>query len=416
MKYKRIEKNGYTLHMIKTNNFKSIYVDLSFIIDSDKEKITKMNFLNSLLTYSSKKYKTNRDLEIRKEELYSSSIEGYNYKMGNYFVSCLNLSCLNDKYTEKGNFDLSLDLLSEVLYKPNIVNKSYDDSSFNAIKLAMKNDILSVEEDGVKYSLVRMLDQMGDEKYSLHEFGYLKELDEITKENICDFYNYFINNSHLDITIVGDIDFIEIENLITSKFKWKYKDIPKDIIINHDSFNKEKTLCIDYPSTQGKLSIGYKIDKLTEFESNYVLPLYNIILGGDSESRLFKEVREKRSLCYFIYSNYDRKSNIFYISSGITKNNLDEVITLIKKETLDMSSNISDKELERAKVNYLELLDRIDDSLVQISSLYYQKELFNTELINGRKNNINKVTKEDIYKLSNKIKIDTIYLLGGSND
>ena len=79
MKYKKTKIDNYNLHMINIDNFKSITVDVIFSIPTSKEVITKSNFLFSILDFSSKKYSTRRELEIEKENLYSSEIDILNF-------------------------------------------------------------------------------------------------------------------------------------------------------------------------------------------------------------------------------------------------------------------------------------------------------------------------------------------------
>ena len=328
MEYIKRELNGYKLHMIKLDTFKSITVELSFILPISKENITKSIFLNNMMNYSSKKYPTMRNLEIEKEELYSASIDGFNYKMGNNYVTGFTMNILEDKYTENGNFLKGLELLKEIIINPNISNSSFDKDSFNVIKSNMKIDILGTEEDSQKLSVVRMLDSITDNNSSLHEYGYLEELDKITSNNLVDFYNYFLSNTRLDVFIVGNFDFNEVEEWFKNNFSWNNinYDLSNTFIIQDKSL-KEKIIIDNYPSIQGKLSIGFTMHNLSSFESIYVLPIYNFILGGDSNSRLFTSVREKNSLCYYINSNYDRKANYYYLTSGINKDNLNKVIS-----------------------------------------------------------------------------------------
>ena len=358
MEYIKRELNGYKLHMIKLDTFKSITVELSFILPISKENITKTIFLNNIINYSSKKYPTMRSLEIEKEELYSSSIDGVNYKMGNYFVTGLTMNILEDKYTEKDNLIKGLDLLKELIINPNITNDSFDKDGFNVIKSNMKLDILGVEEDIQRLSVIRMLDSITNNNSSLHEYGYLEELDKITSKNLVDFYKYFLENTRLDIFIIGNFDFNIIENWFKNNFYWNNKkyDLNNTFVIQNKS-SKEKIIIDKYPSNQGKLSVGFTMHNLSKYESIYVLPIYNFLLGGDSNSRLFTSVREKNSLCYYINSNYDRKANYYYLTSGINKDNLDKVISIIKQEINDIKiGNITDKEIKRSKTNYLEIL------------------------------------------------------------
>ena len=63
-----------------------------------------------------------------------------------------------------------------------------------------------------------------------------------------------------------------------------------------------KTVIENQAISQSQLALGYKIDKTSDFERRYVLNVLTYILGGGSDSKLFKEVREKNSLCYSITS------------------------------------------------------------------------------------------------------------------
>ena len=142
-----------------------------------------------------------------------------------------------------------------------------------------------------------------------------------------------------------------------------------------------------------------------------------MILGGSSESKLFRNVREKNSLCYYISSNSNKIDNLLFITSGITKNNFDKVIKLIRKEINEIKKgNFTLEEIEKAKIRYISLMDEMYDYPSQIISYYYAAEILNSDLPEERKKMIDKVTKEDIISVSNKIYMDTIYLLGGEDD
>ena len=155
---------------------------------------------------------------------------------------------------------------------------------------------------------------------------------------------------------------------------------------------------------QSKLTIGCKLENLTEFEKNYVLTLYNIILGGGSESLLFQKIREENSLCYYISSSSNKVDNLLIISSGISKSNFKKTVSLIKKELKNIEKgNFDEGLIERAKIRYKSILDEIYDYPNQIISAYYAVEVLNTDFPEVRKEKIMSVTKEDIIKMSKKI-------------
>ena len=420
MKYIKKVLGSYNLHMLRTHRFKTVTIDLIFRKKIKKEEITKRNVLADLLTFSSKNYPTRRQMSIKQQDLYACEVDFSCYRLGNYYNTDISLLCLNEKYTEKGMFEETIKYLSDIIFNPNVTNNKFDSTSFEIIKNNTIKQIQSIEEDTRKYSLVKMLENMGEkETYSLHGFGYLEDLEDINEENIYEYYKEFIRTSGLDIFIIGDIDFDEVERLFKENFKFNiYHKKDNDFIIEHKKIRKQpKKITEEYPSAQAKLSIGCKIKDLTEFERNYALTIFNMILGGSSESKLFRNVREKNSLCYYISSNSNKIDNLLFITSGITKNNFDKVVKLVKEQISEIrKGNFTDEEIEKAKIRYISLVDEMYDYPSQIISYYYATEILNSDLPEDRKKMVDKVTREDIISVSNKIHMDTIYLLGGEDD
>lgn len=418
MQYKKTEVGPYNLHMIKTKRFKTVNMQIILSDEVKKEDITRRNFLSDILTYSSKKYKTKRDISIESQNLYAASIYSTSYRLGNYYNTDINLYFLNEKYSEENMTEKSLDFLSEIIFNPNVENNKFDSASFNVIKNNMHIQIESVKEDTRKYSMIRMLENMSkDAPYSYHGFGYLEDLDKITEENLYEYYKELLRKCSIDIFVIGDIDFTKMEKLIKEKFKFNvFKKKKNSPILYHNSIRtRPKTIIEKDNINQSKLAIGCKMKDLTDFEKNYVLTLYNIILGGGSESLLFQNVREKNSLCYYVSSASNKVDNLLIISSGISKENFKKALILIKKEMKNIGSgNFPDEMIEKAKIRYNSIIDEIYDYPNQIISAYYASEVLKVDFPEVRKKKIMEVTKEDIVSLSKKIKMDTIYLLEGN--
>ena len=160
------------------------------------------------------------------------------------------------------------------------------------------------------------------------------------------------------------------------------------------------------------------ISKLTKYERDYVLPIYNLLLGGGVDSKLFKNVREKHSLCYTISSFVRTLDNTVTIVAGIDNNNFNKCIDLIKKYVQEIKRGKFDtRDIKVAKEYLITSLDDIYEDSNSIISYYFSKDLLKLDEIDIRKEKINKVKKHEIIRLSKKIKIDTIFNLeGGSND
>lgn len=408
---------SYKLHIIKTNKFKTVSMKIVFSSIVKKENITITNFLADILTFSSKKYPTKKDLGIALQDLYAMNAFSNCYRIGKLYNMDISTSFLNEKYTEEGCFEKSIKLLSELVFNPNFSGDSFDENTFNIIKRFTADQINSISENTRKLSLIKMLENMGSDKtYSYHGYGYIEDLNKITPKALYEFYKRFMSSSKIDIYVLGDVDVENTKSLIRDNFGFKSCELgEKDYMIYHDEY-KENLEKIEEPFkvSQSKLSIGCKIEKLNKYESNYVLPIYTMILGGGSDSKMFREIREKKSLCYYISATANKLDNILFITSGISSANYDMVLELVKKNMDDMKKgDFSSEDIEKAKLQYVTMLDELQESAFQIISSYYSIDNLGYDSIETRKEMIKNVSYEEIKSISSKIHLDTAYLLKG---
>lgn len=218
--------------------------------------------------------------------------------------------------------------------------------------------------------------------------------------------------------MLGDIDINEIKNILISKMKIKTIKKPKGShYIKHTAFRKRSKTVIEQKSiNQSKLVVGCKLKNITPFETNYVSNLYSYILGGSADSILFKNVREKHSLCYYINSSINKISNVLMIESGIDKKDYKKAVRLIKKQLKNMTlGKFDEKYIENGKITYLNACKELCDSPRDLLNIYISNEYLDTDLLEKREKEINKVTKNDIIKFANKVYLDTVYLLEGTD-
>lgn len=417
MDYIKKDLSSYNLHMIKTNKFKSINIEVIFSGPIKKEHITLNNFLSTMLTYSTKKYNTKIAFSKKAEDLYATSVFANGYRLGKKYNIDFNMRVLNDKYTENGLLEKTIDFLYEIIFNPNIKNNEFDLTSFSIVKNNEKSQIERFKEDQRSYSTLKLLEYYDkDAPFSYNLKGYLDDLEKITPKTLYEYYKYFIKNNSIDIFIIGDIDFDYVEEIISKKLVFNNKkDLISDVIVDYKPHRKKIQKIVESDNTnQAKLSIACSLENLTKYEKNYVLNIYNIILGGSADSKFFKNIREKFSLCYYVVSSAYKLDNLIIISSGINKENFNKMLILIEKEMADMKNgNFNEEDIDKAKKYYISALDEIEDNPSQIIASYYAIDKLGIDTLEDRKKKIEKVTKKDIMSLANKIFIDTVYLLGG---
>ena len=420
MEYKKYDIGPYNLHVINTSKFKTVTIRVNFKRPCIKNEITKRTLLSYLLTESCKEYDTRRKMEIEVENLYNLKYTSYNVLSGNYNMLCFEEEFINEEYTKPEYFNKSLDFIFNLIFKPNIDNNRFNSNSFNLCKKLLKEKIDTIKEDPSLYSNLRMKEEMDNKSViSYRSIGYISDLEKINEKNIYEYYLDILKNDIVDIFIIGNIEPSKVFKIVTKSFN--INTIKKENlshIVSHKKYRKNvKVVKEKMNIEQSKLIIGFKLKDLTDFERKYVMGIYSYILGGGPDSKLFKEVREKNSLCYSISSSYNGVFNILKISAGIDSKNYSKTIKLIKKAIKDMSlGNFSDRDIKCAIMTYKNTYKEIMDNPSSILSSYVSMEYLKLDSFSKREKEILKVTKDMIVSVSSKINLDTIYLLEGIDD
>jgi predicted Zn-dependent peptidase len=417
MQYKKYTIGPYNLHIIKTDKFKTINIDITFRRPIVKEEITIRNFLSDLLLNSTAKYPSSRLLAIEAENLYGLKLSNQNMRIGNYAFTSFNLSILNSKYTEEGMLERSFNLLLDIIFNPNVEGNKFNSKAFKIVKNEIEAEIKSIKDNMTKYSLIRMLEEMDSSlPISYRGYGYLEDLEKITEENSYEYYQTMIKSDLVDIFVLGDIDISDIKKMVTKHIPIntiKRKKVP--IVIEHKKIRKRIKKVVDHEDIyQSKLSIGCKLEKLTDFERKYVVGMYGVILGGPTSSKLFSVVREKHSLVYYINAQAKVTDNLLLIYAGIDKGKFDKTLRLVRLEMDKIKKGlITDEDLDKAKQMSVNAIKVAEDSPRSIIDAYIAKELLKSDDLEEKKRKLMLVTKEDIIKVSKKVKMDTVFLLEG---
>lgn len=420
MKYLVKDLGAYKLHLIKTDKFKTITTRVSFREPVVKSEITMRNILCDIFTQSTEKYPNKRSLTIKAQDLYAADIQATNSRLGNYITTDIYLSVLNDKYTEEGNFKSALEFLSEIIFHPDVNNGKFNKEKLDIVKTSCSDSLNSMKEDAAFYSLVRMLEEFDKKSPSGYRMmGYVEDLDKITEESLYQYYLKMLNTNFIDIFVIGDICFDEVVELIKDNFSLNsYKKQKVSYFLSEKKPRVRKNIIKETVSnSQSKLSIGCMISDLSKYERNYPLTLYNVILGGGCDSKLFKRVREENSLCYTINSVPNKLDNLLIIRAGIDKVNYKKTVSVIDECMNEMKKgNFTESDINIAKEYYNTALDDVEESPSRIIENYFLSDLIGTDTIEEKRTKMNKVTKEEIIKVAKKVKMDTIFLLEGDND
>ena len=415
MKYKKHNLGKYNLHIITTNRFKKVSVMINFKRKINKEDMTIRRLLSDCLLESSLKYPSRRLIDMEVEDLYGISITSNAYTSGNYDILSFKSTFLNEEFTEVGMNKKSILFMLELLLNPDASNNSFNKYGFDLGKRIIKNEIDTFREYPPNYAHQRMLEVMDKKSpLSYRGCGYIKDLNKVTPKKLYSYYKSVINEDIIDIVVIGNINEEEIINLFKENFTRLNNNPSSESHFIKLTTKKVKEKVEKSHINQSRLVVGCTVDIESVKEMQYALNFYSFILGGSGDSLLFKNVREKNSLCYHISSSYNIISNLLTIKAGIDAVNKDKTIMLIKKCMEDIKNgNFDDVEIEKARTIYKNSCIEMLDNEASIMNNYMSHEYLDTDLLEDRIKYIDKITKEDVINVASKVKINTIYMLEG---
>ena len=411
-------KKGIKLHEIQTNKFKTNLIAVFLSMPITREDVTKNSLLSAVLRRGSKNMPTLAQISQEMEEMYGASFDCGLDKTGDNHILKFYIESINDNFLPQKDENMlktSIEKLLEIVFNPLVENGAFKEEYVKQEKENIKRIIEGKTDNKARYAFDRCIEEMyKDQPYGLYKYGYIEDLNSITAQSLYEYYQKMISECKIDIFVSGDIDDVSqiveqnenIQELQEREPNYKINKVELKEPVQEKEVKEEMDV------TQGKITIGLDLN-LDNEEQKYDAMLYNAILGGTANSKMFQEVREKASLAYSAGSSYIRyKSNIF-IKCGIEIKNYEKAMEIIRKQLEDMKNGVfSDEDIENAKKGIISGIKSIDDEQDTEITYFFGQELTNTKTsIEQYIEKIQKVTKQDIIKVANSISVNTVYFL-----
>lgn len=409
----RIEiSQGVSLTSVETEKFNTETISVTFLRPISSINPSFMAILPYVLIAGCEKYQNIEKISQKLDFLYGAKIEPLIRKKGEFL--CLTFVCdvIDSKFAKDENLlQNAFDLLLEILYKPLVINGSFDEKIVENEKNNLINRINSLKNDKIRYANNRMYEIMcKNEPFGINQLGTVESAEKIDKISLFENYNEIISNSMVEIFYCGSSD---IRILDFSKFKArKCKEIEQSSV---KIIPKTTEVVENMNISQGKLSMGFRTN-ITANDENYPhLMLFNTIFGGSTSSKLFENVREALSLCYYASSSVEKIKGVMCVNSGIEVENFEIAKKAILQQFTDIQDgNFTINDINSAKLTLLNNLKTAKDSKYSLEDFYLGQAICNNygdidELINK----IDIVSKQQIIDASLEVKLDTIFFLKG---
>ena len=405
---------GYDLHLIPTNKFKNITISLKLQNTLDEKTVAKRTLLSFMLTTGTEKYPSTQELSIYLESMYGMKLGANVVTKGKSHIININSICINQEYLpyKEDLIQRQIQLLNDIFFKPNASKTVFDQTMFERKKKELVERLINNQDDKFYYSLEKMFEYMGKGTcLGISSHGNIEDIKKIENEELFSYFKECIKNDQKHIYVVGNVD----ESIVHVFEKCLSFEKNNSIFESVYSFEKNRKDLLEIIEkqdvTQAKLNMGYRI-------SVNAFVVFNAIFGGMSQSKLFKVVREKNSLCYYISSSYDAFNGVMVITAGIEGKDYHQTVQLIKEQLKEMQDGCFDQDdIDTAKLMIKNSMKKTNDEPLSQVAVQYNRDITGKKETNEQYlEKIENVTYQDIVDVCQNIELDTIFLLKGRNE
>ena len=164
--------------------------------------------------------------------------------------------------------------------------------------------------------------------------------------------------------------------------------------------------------------MGFRLGECMEEPDTAAIKVFNGVFGGCVTSKLFMNVREKLSLCYYAGSSVDLHKGVMIVSSGIEFDKYDDARSEIMAQLEAVKKgDFTDGELEAAKRSIAGDYRSVCDSPAALEDFYLNQALIgpdcSPEELAGL---VERVTREQVIDIAKDVELDAVYFLRGAKE
>lgn len=176
-----------------------------------------------------------------------------------------------------------------------------------------------------------------------------------------------------------------------------------------------RTFTESLPVTQSKLSLGFRTGVTGSHAAYPAMMLFNCIFGGGVQSKLFRQVREAQSLCYYASSTLEKQKGVLAVASGIASESFDAAREEILRQLSEtQQGHITAGELDAARRTVLAGLRVSQDSPAALENFWLSQNLLGlTWGLETLQEKIAAVTLDEVVDAANRVRLDAVYFLKG---
>ncbi|OPL07986.1 MAG: hypothetical protein AVO33_02610 [delta proteobacterium ML8_F1] len=410
------------IRLIQSPKFKTNLTGLFLLRPLTEKEASMLALVSRLMKRGTKNHPGSKAFNDRLEELYGAVFSADVTKYGERLGLQVKIQVPNPRYVaHKEIFKEAIDFLREAVFELATDGSGFISEAFEQERENLIQEIHSRVNDKMTYAVDRCIEFMcHDEPFSVYQYGSVAMLQSLTNPEVYEYYRQILKSSAMTLIAIGDFDFPETTQIIREVFRETTDPgrVSPERNPEEKTVENVRTVKETLKVNQGKLTLGYRTGIRYDHPLYEASVLFSTILGGGGSSKLFQNIREKESLCYYIFSKVEKFKSLMIISSGIDTLDYQRTLDLVLEEVEKMKrGEFTEEDLETAKEIIVSSIESLSDYPNSFLNYYFSREL--TGRAYDEKEIIAEVmavTKEEVMAAGGHYQLDTIHFIeGGQN-
>lgn len=400
---------------INIEKFNTSRISVNLVLNLERETVTANALVAFLLRKGCGMYPDFTALNLRLDELYGAVISTDVRKFGDTQIINISGACINDRFSldnEKILPELAK-LICNVITDPVTENGLFLEKEIEVEKNVLCDTIRSIKDDKSAYVVEKLIANMcADEPFGIAKYGYCEDVDKLSAEYVTKCYKDILSKSRIEIVCSGE----NIDDSLKDVFVNELSNLErKNVSIKETNVTKPQTehkeIVEKLNISQSKVALGFACGIPIDDKRSTSLRLMSALYGGSVSSKLFMNVREKMSLCYYCASTIDRYKGVMIAYSGVEEKNREKAILEMLHQLEDIrNGNFTVEELEQARASLITGLESMNDSLYGLEAWYLGQILCGINHTPQEEINLIKgISSNDVIEAAKSMKLNTVY-------
>lgn len=407
------------LTYLPAQHFKTSRLTLNLVTGLDRASASANALLPAVLRRGTVRCPDMESLSAALDTLYGANIDYTVRKKGERQCVGFAAGFIDDGFTPHGERLLEpvAQQLGELLLEPVTRDGCFLGEYVESEKANLIDAIRALKNDKRDWADIRLMQEMcAGEPYSVLRLGDEETAGAITADALYRHGQELMASSRVEMIYCGGAEERRVEDAVLSALAKLPRGSQTPLPPVRRAAAPETPRCIieTMDVTQGKLAMGYRCTS----DDYPAMVLANLIFGGTSNSKLFLNVREKHSLCYYASSSYARSKGILTVSSGVEVTDFERAEEEIERQLHAVQQgDWEDWEQEGALQAIRTSLLSLTDSQGALENFYLgQIASGATETPEELAASLQQVTKERIVAAARTVTPDTVYFLRGKEE